>query len=55
MGRYLIKGVCDMYSDNFNPHFLTGLGSALWVAEQYQAQPAIVMNALRQYLNYFFS
>ena len=55
LGRYLIKGVCDRYQGNYNPHFLTGLGSALWVAERYRDHPAIAMNALRQYLNYFFT
>ena len=55
LGRYLIKGVCDQYQGNYNPHFLTGLGSALWVVECFPDRPAIAMNALRQYLNYFFT
>ena len=55
LGRYLIKGVCDQYQGNYNPHFLTGLGSALWVVENCRDRPSIAMNALRQYLNYFFS
>ena len=55
LGRYLIKGVCDQYQDNYNPHFLTGLGAALWVVDRYRDRPLIAMNALRQYLNYFFA
>lgn len=55
LGRYLVKGVCDMYQGNYNPHFLTGLGSALWVVDQYHEQAPIAMNTLRQYLNYFLT
>jgi hypothetical protein len=55
LGRYLIKGVCDKYQGNYNPHFLTGLGSALWVVDRYHDRPAIVTNALRQYLNFFLA
>jgi hypothetical protein len=55
LGRYLIRGVCDQYQGNYNPHCLTGLGSALWVVDRYRDRPAIAANALGQYLNYFFS
>ena len=55
LGRYLIKGVCDQYQGNYNPHFLTGLGSALWVMDHYRDRPALALNGLRQYLNYFFT
>ena len=55
LGRYLIKGVCDQYQGSYNPHFLTGLGSALWVVDHYHDRPAIALNGLRQYLNYFFT
>jgi hypothetical protein len=55
LGRYLIKGVCDQYQGSYNPHFLTGLGSALWVVDHYRDRPAIAINGLRQYLNYFFT
>ncbi|MDP3879752.1 MAG: hypothetical protein Q8Q07_05535 [Dehalococcoidales bacterium] len=55
IGRYLVKGVCDLYQGDYDPHFLTGLGSALWVVSQYWKQEPIAMNALRQYLNYFFT
>lgn len=54
-GRYLIKAVGDMYQGNYDPHFLTGLGSALWVMNDYWDEPDIVTNALSQYLEYFFS
>jgi hypothetical protein len=55
LGRFLIKGVCDRYRGEYNPHYLTGLGSALWVVNRYHDRPPIVRNALRQYLNYFFT
>ncbi|MBI2850939.1 MAG: hypothetical protein HYX80_07880 [Chloroflexi bacterium] len=55
MGTYLVKGVCDLYQGNYDPHFVTGLASALWVVNHYWNQPRIAMNALRQYLNYFFT
>jgi hypothetical protein len=53
-GRFLIKGVCDLYQGNYNPHYLTGLGSALWVVEKYWNQNSIVLNALYQFLDFFF-
>jgi hypothetical protein len=55
LGRYLIKGVCDQYQGNYDPHFLTGLGSALWVVDHYRDHPPVAMNAMRQYLNFFFT
>jgi hypothetical protein len=53
-GRFLIKGVCDLYQGNYNPHYLTGLGSVLWVVEKYWNQNSIVLNALFQFLDFFF-
>ncbi len=53
-GRFLIKGVGDLYQGNYNPHYLTGLGSVLWVVEKYWNQNSIVLNALSQYLDFFF-
>ena len=53
-GRFLIKSLCDHYQGNYNPHYLTGLGSALWVADQYWKQPPIVMNAFYQYIDFLF-
>ena len=55
LGRYLIKGICDQYQGSYNPHFLTGLGSALWLVDHYRDRPTLALNSLRQYLNYFFA
>lgn len=55
MGRFLIKGLCDLYQGDYNPHYLTGLGSALWVADRYWDQGQIVANALFQYIDFFFT
>jgi len=54
LGRFLIKGLCDQYQGNYNPHYLTGLGSALWVMDRYWNQESIVLKALFQYLSFFF-
>jgi hypothetical protein len=54
LGRYLIKGVCDLYQGDYNPHFLTGLGSLLWVLGKYPAEETVCRNALYQYLDYYF-
>jgi hypothetical protein len=52
--RFLTRGLCDRYQGNYNPHYLTGLGSALWVVDRYWKQPFIVTNALFQYIDFFF-
>ena len=54
LGRFLIKGLCDNYQGNYNPHYLTGLGSALWVVNRYWNHLQIVANALSQYLDFYF-
>jgi hypothetical protein len=54
LGRYLVKGVCDLYQGAYNPHFLTGLGSLLWVLEKYPNEEKVCRNALYQYLDYYF-
>lgn len=54
-GRYLIKAVCDSYQGEYDPHFLTGLGAALWVVEHSRDQAPLAISALRQYVNFFFS
>jgi hypothetical protein len=54
-GRFLLQGLCDRYQGDYNPHYLTGLGSALWVVDQYRHQPNIAVNGLYQYLDFFFS
>jgi hypothetical protein len=52
--RFLIKGVCDLYQGQYDPHYLNGLGSLLWVLERFRSQDAVVETALYQYLDYFF-
>jgi hypothetical protein len=54
LGRFLMKGLCDRYQGDYNPHYLTGLGSALWVADRYWKQPSVAVNALYQYLDFLF-
>ncbi len=54
LGRFLIRGAYDLYQGDYNPHYLTGLGSALWVVEQYGEHTAIAAGALYQYLSFFF-
>jgi hypothetical protein len=54
LSRFLIKGVCGQYQGNYNPHNLTGLGSALWMVEQFWNQPPVAANALYQYIDFFF-
>jgi hypothetical protein len=54
LGRYLVKGVCDLYRGDYDPHFLTGLGSLLWVLQKYPDEETICRNALYQYLDYYF-
>jgi hypothetical protein len=52
---FLVTGFCDKYQGDYNPHYLTGLGSALWVLDQYWKDPLLVNNALFQYLDFFFT
>lgn len=54
LSQFLIKGVCDQYQGNYNAHNLTGLGSALWMVERFWHQPPIAVNALYQYIDFFF-
>lgn len=54
LGRFIIKGLCDLYRGDYGPHFFTGLGSALWVMNRYWNQAPIAVNALFQYLDFFF-
>ena len=55
LARYLVRAVCDSYQGNYDPHYLTGLGSVLWVVNRHWNQASLALNALRQYLNYFFT
>jgi hypothetical protein len=54
LGRFLIKSLCDRYQGDYNPHYLTGLGSALWVTDRCRRQPSIAVNAMYQYLDFLF-
>jgi hypothetical protein len=54
LGRFLIKSLCDRYQGDYNPHYLTGLGSALWVADRCWKQPPVVVNAFYQYVDFLF-
>ena len=51
----LLRGVCDLYQNDYNPHYLTGLGSALWVVDKYWDEAPIATNALFQYVDFFFN
>ena len=53
--RFLVQGVCDKYQGAYDPHYLTGLGSALWALDQYWQDIPLVTNSLVQYLDFFFS
>ncbi len=53
--NYLIKSVLEIYNGRYNPHNSTGLGASIWVIERFYDQPVIVLNALWQYLDFFFS
>jgi len=53
LAKFLIKGVCDLYKGNYDPHYLSGLGSVLWVLQNYWEQPSICLTALHQYLTFF--
>ena len=54
LGRLIIKGVCRLYQGNYDPHYLTGLSSALWVMEKFWDHPSIASNGLFQYLDFYF-
>ncbi|HVP76453.1 MAG TPA: hypothetical protein VMV04_01020, partial [Thermodesulfobacteriota bacterium] len=53
--RFLVQGVCEKYQGAYDPHYLTGLGSALWVLDQYWQDAPLVTNSLVQYLDFFFN
>jgi hypothetical protein len=54
LARFLIKGLCDKYDGDYNPHYLTGLGSSLYMVQHYPDNPPIWESALYQYLDFFF-
>ena len=53
--RFLIQGLCDQYQGSYDPHYVTGLGSTLWLLDQYWKDTPIATNGLYQYLDFFFS
>lgn len=55
LGRYILKALCDSYQGDYNPHYLTGLGSALWLLERYGERSSIGASALFQYLDFYFT
>ncbi len=55
LSYFLIKGICDLYQNDYNPHYVTGLGSAQWIVGRYWDQAPIASNGLFQYLDFFFS
>ena len=55
LATYLLRAVLQSYNGQYNPHYLTGLGSTLWIIEQFHQYPEIVLNGLNQYLDFFFS
>ncbi|MCW3975576.1 MAG: hypothetical protein NWE86_04965 [Candidatus Bathyarchaeota archaeon] len=54
IGRFLVRALCDLYQGSYDPHYLTGLGSVLWVVDQYWQEREITISALYQYIDYFF-
>ena len=55
LGRFLTKGVLKRYDGQYNPHCMTGLGSSLWLLEEFHDTPVVVLNGLMQYLRFFFA
>jgi hypothetical protein len=55
LGRFLIKGVCDLYNGAYDPHYLTGLGATLWAMNRFPGNREIAANVLYQYFDFFFS
>lgn len=54
LGRILIKAFCDRYQGNYDPHYLTGLGGALWAVAECWNEPVIVRQALLQHVDFYF-
>ena len=55
LARFLIRVVCEAYQGDYDPHYITGLGSALWAIDRYWNQDSVAMNTLYQYLNYLIN
>ena len=55
LGYYITRAVIEAYNGQYNPHSITGLGSALWLMENFSTHPGIVVNGWLQYLDFFYS
>ena len=55
LARFLIQGLCDQYQGSYDPHYVTGLGSTLWLLDHYWKDTSIATNGLYQYLDFLFS
>jgi len=55
IGRFVIQSLCDKYQGNYNPHYITGLGSTLWLLDHYWMDTPIATNALYQYVDFLFN
>jgi len=51
---FLATSVCDLYQGEYDPHYLTGLGSLLWLINNHYHNVGLVQNALYQYLGFYF-
>ncbi len=51
---FLVTGVCDLYQGEYDPHYLTGLGSLVWLINTYHHNAGLVQDALYQYLGFYF-
>ncbi|NNK97315.1 MAG: hypothetical protein HKP41_23415 [Desulfobacterales bacterium] len=55
LAQFLIKAVLQCYNGYYNPHYLTGLGAALWVMDRFHEHPDVVLTCLNQYLDFFYT
>jgi hypothetical protein len=54
-GRFMLKALCELYDGRYDPHYLTGLGSLIWVMNRFQNDLKVVSTAMNQYLEFYFS
>jgi hypothetical protein len=55
LGRFVIQSLCDKYQGNYDPHYVTGLGSTLWLLDHYWKDTPIATNAFYQYVDFLFN
>lgn len=55
LAQFLIKAVLQCHNGYYNPHYLTGLGAALWVMDRFHGHPEVVLSCLKQYLDFFYT